>query len=410
MLCYSKIKEVFWFRKGIKPQNCLDLRMDFSEIIGQQHIKSHLSKTIENGRIPHAQLFSGVNGSGLLPLAIAYASELLCNQYEKGSSEYLSCKNKVSKLIHPDLHFVYPVNTSDEIKKNAVSDNYAQAWRSFVLNNPYASLFEWLQSLGIEKKQGNISKFEAENISKKLSLKAFEGGYKVMIIWMADNMNGECANKILKLIEEPSEKTILLLLTEKEQQIITTILSRCQKLTIPLLSEADIAESLIKNTQIKESSAVNTARRARGDYNKALQLLEEAGEDEVFEKWFISWVRAAFRAKGNKGAINNLLDWSDTLAGQGRETQKKFLSYSIEIFRQALLKNYSADVLLFFEANDKTFSLPKFAPFVHQNNIFEINAALEEASYHIERNGNAKIIFTDLSIKLTRLIHKPELV
>ena len=384
--------------------------MDFSEVIGHQHLKSHLLKTIENGRIPHAQLFYGVNGSGLLPMAIAYASALLCNQYTKGSAEYSSCKNKVSKLVHPDLHFVYPVNTSDDVKKNAVSDNYAEGWRNFVLKNPYASLFEWLQSIGIEKKQGNISKFEAENISKKLSLKAFEGGYKVMIIWMADNMNGECANKILKLVEEPSDKTVLLLLTEREEQIITTIRSRCQKLSFPLLSEADIAESLIRNYQVKEPIAFQTARRSRGDFNKALQLLEETGEDEIFEKWFISWVRTAFKAKGNKSSINNLLEWSDELAAQGRETQKRFLFYCIEVFRQALLKNYNAEALLFFEANDASFSLQKFAPFVHQNNIFEINSALEDASYHIERNGNAKIIFTDLSIKLTRLIHKSELV
>lgn len=385
------------------------MRMDFSEVIGHQHIKSHLVKTVENGRIPHAQLFSGVNGSGLLPMAIAYASEVLSSQYEKGSAEYISCRNKVSKLMHPDLHFVYPVNTSDIAKKNAISDNYAEGWRNFALNNPYASLFEWLQSLGLEKKQGNISKYEAENISKKLSLKAFEGGYKVMIIWMADNMNSECANKILKLVEEPSEKTLLLLLTEREEQIISTIRSRCQKLTFPLLSETDIAAALTTNLKIKEQLAAQLARRARGDYNKALQLQEETGEDEIFEKWFISWVRTAFRAKGNKGAINNLLDWSDELASQGRETQKKFFNYCIEVFRQALLKNYSADPLLFFEAKDATFSLPKFAPFVHQNNIFGIISALEDASYHIERNGNAKIIFTDLSIKLTRLIHQPEL-
>ena len=384
--------------------------MDFSEVIGNQHLKTHLSKTVENGRIPHAQLFCGINGSGLLPMALAYASELLCRQFEKGSPEYIQSKNKVSRLIHPDLHFVYPVNTSEDVKKNAVSDNYAVAWRNFVLKNPYASLFEWLQSLGIENKQGNISKFEAEQISKKLSLKAYEGGYKVMIIWMAENMNNECSNKILKLIEEPSDKTVLLLLTEKEGQILTTIHSRCQKLSFPLLSESDIAHGLVENLKIKETLALQISRRARGDYNKALQLLQESGEDDVFEKWFISWVRTAFRAKGNKGAINNLLDWSDELAAAGRETQKKFLSYCIEVFRQALLKNYKADNLLFFEAKDKTFSLPKFSPFVHQNNIFEITTALEDASYHIERNGNPKIIFTDLSIKLTRLIHAKELV
>tara|TARA_R110002050_G_scaffold128638_3_gene249947 strand:- start:223 stop:1377 length:1155 start_codon:yes stop_codon:yes gene_type:complete len=383
--------------------------MDFSQVIGQPHLKSHLYKTIENGRIPHAQLFSGVNGSGLLPMAIAYASELLCSKYEVGSTEYEACKSKIAKLTHPDLHFVYPVNTSDIAKKNAISDNYAEEWRNFVLNNPYASLFEWLQSLGIENKQGNISKYEAENISKKLALKSFEGGYKVMIVWMADNMNNECANKILKLVEEPTDKTVLLLLTENEGKIITTIKSRCQKLSFPLLSEIDIQDNLISNLQVKDSIAAQTARRARGDYNKALQILKESGESEIFEKWFISWVRTAFRAKGNKGAINNLLIWSDELAGQGRETQKKFISYCVEIFREALLKNYDSDTLLFFEANDASFSLPKFAPFVHQNNIFEITAALEEAAYHIERNGNAKIIFTDLSIKLTRLIHKKEL-
>lgn len=384
--------------------------MDFSEVIGNQHLKAHLSTTVENGRIPHAQLFCGINGSGLLPMALAYASELLSRQFEKGSPEYIQSKNKVSRLAHPDLHFVYPVNTSDIVKKNAISDNYADQWRKFVLENPYASLFEWLQNLGIEKKQGNISKYEAEQISKKLSLKAFEGGYKVMIIWMAENMNSECSNKILKLIEEPSNKTVLLLLTENEGKILTTIHSRCQKLHFPLLSEADIAEGLVKNLKVQETIALQTSRRARGDYNKALQLLQESGEDQIFEKWFISWVRTAFRAKGNKGAINNLLDWSDELASQGRETQKKFLAYCLEVFRQAMLQNYQADSLTFFEASDQSFSLSKFSPFVHQNNIFEITAALEEASYHIERNGNGKIIFTDLSIKLTRLIHTRELV
>ncbi|MDN3723085.1 DNA polymerase III subunit delta' [Aequorivita sp. SDUM287046] len=384
--------------------------MDFSEVIGQQHLKSHLSTTIANGRIPHAQLFTGVNGSGLLPMATAYASELLCSPYVKGSPEYLACKNKVARLSHPDLHFVYPVNKRGESAKVAISDDYSVEWRNFVLKNPYGSLFEWLQSIGIENKQGNISKHEAENISKKLALKSFEGGHKVMIIWMADNMNSDCANKILKLVEEPSDKTVLLLLTEREEQIISTIKSRCQKLVFPLLSENDIAEKLTKKFQIKETLAFQTARRSRGDFNKALQLLEETGEEEVFEKWFINWVRTAFKAKGNKIAINNLLEWSDELAAQGRETQKKFLIYCIEIFRQGLLKNYGTDTLLFFEANDKSFSLSKFAPYVHQNNIFEINSALVDAAYHIERNGNAKIIFTDLSIKLTRLIHKSELL
>lgn len=380
--------------------------MDFKDVIGQNHIKSHLNKSIANGRIPHAQLFCGANGSGLLPMALAYASELLCAQYDKESAAYQTCKDRVAKLAHPDLHFAYPVNTSDAVKKHAIADDYASNWRDFVLTNPYASLFEWLQSLGIEKKQGNISKNEAMSISKKLSLKAYEGGYKVMIIWMAENMNSECANKLLKLVEEPSDKTVLLLLAEKEQQILGTIRSRCQKLAFPLLPETEIAESLIKTKKIPELTAYQIARKAQGDYNKALQELASGGENEQFEAWFISWVRAAYQAKGNKTAINQLLDWSDELATQGRETQKKFLLYCLEVFRQALLKNYKTDSLLYFQPKDDSFTLHKFAPFIHQNNIFEIQEALNDAFYHIERNGNAKIIFTDLSIKLTRLFHK----
>lgn len=383
--------------------------MEFSEIIGHEHIKSHLKTTLKNGRVAHAQLFSGMSGSGLLPLALAYAKELLCDIHEPGSEAYLRCARNVSQLSHPDLHFIYPVNVTDSVKKNAVSSSFSDDWRIFVKENPYGSLFDWFRLLGIENKQGNISVKEAEEISKRLALKAYEGGYKIMIIWMADKMNLECANKILKIVEEPPEKTVLLLLTEKEEQIINTIHSRCQTLQVPLLSEKDIAETLIRNYSIPENVAIKTSRQAHGDFNKALHIIENSNEDSVFEQWFVAWVRTAFKAKGNKKSIQELLHWSELMAGKGRETQKNFLQYCIELFRQALLKNYKADSLLYFETEDATFSIEKFAPFVHQNNIFEIVSALEEAAYHIERNGNAKIIFADLSIQLTRFIHKKEL-
>ena len=383
--------------------------MDFSEVIGQKHLKAHLLKTIETGRIPHAQLFVGAAGSGILPMAIAYASEILCSNHEKGSDSYKSCTSKTTKLTHPDLHFVYPVNTNHAIKKHAVSTHFSEDWRNFVLKNSYGSLFEWLQSLGIENKQGNISVNEAHDMLKVLSLKAYEGGYKAMIIWMADKMNNECSNKLLKLIEEPPEKTVLLLLTENEEHILSTIRSRCQKLHFPLLSEEDIASELINQYEVAAMNAKKISRQATGDYNKALHIMENDSDDLEFEEWFVSWIRTAFRAKGNKLAINELLKWSDNIAGKGRETQKKFLTYCNEVFRQALLKNYQADSLLFFETSDPKFSIEKFAPFIHQNNIFEIIKAVEDASYHVERNGNAKIIFADLSIQLTRLIHKKEI-
>tara|TARA_R110000772_G_scaffold218169_2_gene328781 strand:- start:294 stop:1448 length:1155 start_codon:yes stop_codon:yes gene_type:complete len=383
--------------------------MDFSEVIGQKHLKAHLLKTVENGRIPHAQLFVGAAGSGILPMAIAYAQEVLCSAHDKESPSFLACVSKVKNLAHPDLHFIYPVNTNDVVKKNAVSTSFTGEWRKFVSNNPYASLFDWLQSIGIENKQGNISVKEAQDLLKTLALKSYEGGYKVMIIWMADKMNIECSNKILKIVEEPPKNTLLLLLTEAEESIISTIRSRCQKIDFALLSEEDISSRLIKDHDVSEPNAKKISRQAAGDLNKALHILNNDSDDIVFEEWFISWVRTAFMAKGNKGAINELLHWSENIATKGRETQKKFISYCIELFRQALLKNYKADSLLFFESRDAKFSLEKFAPFIHQNNIFEITSALEDAAYHIERNGNPKIIFTDLSIKLTRLIHKKEL-
>ncbi|MFT4698931.1 MAG: DNA polymerase-3 subunit delta' [Flavobacteriaceae bacterium] len=383
--------------------------MNFSEVIGQKHLKAHLLKTIENERIPHTQLFIGKAGSGLLPMALCYAKEILCHRLEKNSAAYDLCAQKVLKLSHPDLHFIYPVNTNDTIKKDPVSSHFINEWRAFVLNHPYGSLYDWYQSLGIENKQGNISKNESEEISKKLSLKAYEGEYKIMIIWMAEKMNTECSNKILKLVEEPPDKTLLLLLTENEEQVLTTIQSRCQKLHFPLLSEDDISTYIIDNHSVESSMAKKISHQSNGDLNKALHILANDGDDVIFEEWFIQWVRTAFKAKGNKGAINQLLTWSEGIAKEGRETQKKFLSYCQEIFRQALLKNYKADSLLYFESKDPKFSIEKFAPFVHQNNIFEISSALEDASYHIERNGNAKIIFTDLSIQLTRLIHRKEL-
>ncbi len=386
------------------------LRMDFLEVVGQNHLKKHLQQTVKNGRIPHTQLFIGKTGSGILPLAIAYAHEILCSGHKDGSEAQQKCAQKVKKLAHPDLHFVFPVNTNDTIKKNPVSDNFIETWREFVFTNPYASLFEWLQLLGIENKQGNISKFEAEAISKKLSLKAYEGGYKIMIVWMADKMNVECANKILKLVEEPPEKTVLLLLTEHEEKIISTILSRCQRLHFPLLSETNIASYLADYKGVEQKNSLQIARKSNGDVNHALQLINNSKTDILFEKWFITWVRAAFRAKGNKAIITNLLEWSDTIAKEGRETQKQFLAYCIETFRQALIKNYGVDDLVFFESSDPKFSIKKFAPFVHNNNILEITDALEKATYHIERNGNSKIIFTDLSMQLTRFIHKKEVV
>lgn len=381
--------------------------MLFSEVLGLPHIKNHLTTTADNGRIPHAQLFVGSAGSGTLPMAIAYARYVLCrNTGSENNTGNGACNLKISKLAHPDLHFAFPVANNDKVKKNAVSTHFCEEWRQFISEDPYGSLFDWYQKLGIENKQGKIGVDEAQDIVKSLSLKAYEGGYKIMIIWMAEKMNDSCANKLLKLIEEPPQKTLFLLITEEEENIIQTIRSRCQTIHFPPLNEAVIAEGLEQRESCEPAKAMTIAHRANGNYTNALHILRHNSGDEQFEEWFVSWVRTAFKAKGNKGALAELLTWSEMIAATGRESQKKFLLYCMDFFRQALMHNYKAQDLVFMEPQTKGFKLEKFAPFITGNNIMGITKELEDAVYHIERNGNAKIILTDLSIKLTRLIHK----
>lgn len=380
--------------------------MLFSEVLGLDHIKNHLITSVQNGRIPHAQLFVG---QGVLPLVIAYSQYLLCgNSGFENTEGNASCNLKFNKFSHPDLHFVYPVATNDKIKKHPISNHFAEEWRNFLLENPYGNLFDWYTILGIENKQGNINVDEAQDIVKSLSLKSYEGGYKVMIIWMSEKMNSACANKLLKILEEPPEKTVFILIAEEEELLLTTIKSRCQLLKIPLLPEETLAQGLAQRENVAYAIAKDFARQASGDYNTALRLFKSSKEDHQFENWVIFWVRAAFRAKGNKSVINDLLSWSDTLASTGREAQKKFLDYCISFFRQAMLLNYKTPSLVYLQIKDPKFALEKFAPFIHGANIIEIIDALETANYHIERNGNAKIIFTDLSIQLTRLLHKKQ--
>jgi len=381
--------------------------MLFSEILGLAHIKSYLTTSVERGRIPHAQLFVGPSGSGTLPMAIAYAQYILCQNKEgENSGGINSCNIKFDHLAHPDLHFAYPVATNDKVKKHPTANHFAEEWRTFVKDTPYGSIFDWHVLLGIEKKQGQIGVDEALDVVKKLSLKSYEGGHKVMLIWMADKMNIAASNKLLKLIEEPPEKTVFILITEDEEQLIQTIRSRCQVLHFPPLGEQVIKDAIKRSEGISDAEALKIAHQANGDYNKALHLLHHDGGDEQFEDWFIQWVRTAFRAKGNKSAVNDLINWSESIAGSGRETQKKFLKYCLDFFRQALLVNYGAEDLVFLEPKTNGFKLQNFAPFIHGANIMDISNEIQDAIYHIERNGNAKIILTDLSIKLTRLLHK----
>lgn len=380
--------------------------MRFSDIIGQQHIKNHLMYSAKNGRIPHAQLFIAPEGVGALPMAIAYAQYIICqnnlNDNEGGNE---SCNLKFDNYQHPDLHFVFPVY-SNKTEKKYSSEDFLPLWYDFIKMNPYGSYTDWLHKMEVKNQQPQISVKEAEFISRKLALKAYEGSYKVMIVWMAEKMNVDTANKLLKLLEEPYEKTLFLLIAEDEKSILPTILSRCQVLHFNKLADQDIAHALIEKENVEENRSKAIAKLANGNYNKALKEVQSTEEGLPFDKWFVDWVRSAFRANKDAKVVSNLVSWSDELSTIGRENQKLFLEHCLEIFRQALLLNYGAKDLVYYQSKVDSFKLENFAPFINDQNIFEIYKEINNSIYHIERNANPKILFTDLSIKLTRLIHR----
>lgn len=375
--------------------------MTFEDIIGHPFLKKQLMHGVDSSRIPHAQLFVGGRGVGVLPMAIAYADYLMKNQAD--------CVGDMPPLTHPNIHFVYPVTTSDKVKSKPISANYIKEWYSFIEKTPYGSINDWYQYIGVGNKQGVIGVEEAGDIMSKMSLKAFNGGYKVVIVWMAEKMNSMCANKLLKLIEQPADKTLFILITEDEEKLIGTIRSRCQSVHFNSLSEETIKRALIQGHNTEDDLAKNIAHQSEGSYGRALNLLNNDSKDFQYEAWFIAWVRTAFKAKSNKQSINDLMDWSQEISKSGREIQKQFLDYSLWFFRQALLYNYGAKELVFINLNDKSFKVEGFSKYIDAYNISEISKELELASYHIERNGNSKIILTDLSIKLTRLLHSKKL-
>jgi len=375
--------------------------MLFRDIIGHTFIKKELQRNLTLGRIPHCQLICGPEGSGTLPLAIAYARQVICNELDQ-KTEF--CNLKISELKHPDLHFVYPVANNQDVKSKAISSSFITNWREFLSLNPYGNLFEWYMSIGIENKQGKIGKDEAENLIKKMSLKSYEGGWKAVIIWMAEKMNPSATNKLLKLIEEPPEKTLFIFVAEDELLLMDTLVSRCQRINLN-----KIPNDLIKKALIDKGFSNELANKAslesNGSYNKAFSFAKGKESDSVFEKWFQSWVRSAFKVKKNKEAVLELVDWSKTVSKSGRETQKKFIAYSLEIFRQALLLNYGISELTFYSPSTD-FNFDSFSKFIGGANIEEISLELENAYIQIQSNGNPNMIFTDLSLKLTRLIHK----
>jgi DNA polymerase-3 subunit delta' len=311
-------------------------------LVGQKTLLKELDTKITSGRIAHSYLLSGPTGVGKLSVAIKFAERILCSKLNRNELETISAQQKINGLTHPDLHFVYPVNTNSKVKSKATSKHFLKEWRETVKENPYITLSQWLEKIEIANKKGNISVNEAEEINKIMSLKSYEGGYKVMIIWMAENMNTECANKLLKLIEEPSAETVFLLLTENQSAILPTIKSRCQKINIPPIKASEIAESLIINGLADNESAYNIANMSGGSYFSALDILNSDSSGVNFELLFVEWVRLAFKVKTSKVAVGDLVLWSEKVSKLPKDIQKQFFIFALEVFRKSMLRNYKS--------------------------------------------------------------------
>ena len=373
--------------------------MLFNEIIGQDVLKKELIKGLSSGRIAHSQLFLSPEGTGGLSLAIAYARMIIEKDNDLDGTSL-----KLSELKHPDLHFIYPVAINKDVKSKPISSMFLESWREFVHKNPYGNLFDWYLKIGVENKQGKIGNDEVEDIVKKMSLKSYEGGWKVAVIWMAEKLNLTATNKLLKLIEEPPKKTLFIFVCETTELMAETLLSRCQTSKLSLLTKEEIESFLIKKGNEKNSS-LSAANSSLGNLRLALKSINDNGNNKEFEVWFLKWVRTAFKVRKNKEEVLELINWSKMISKTGREVQKNFLSFSMSIFRNALLKNYEINSLVNF--NPQTdMNFESFSKYVSGNNIEDIFYEIEEAHKGIESNGNANMIFMDLSLKLTRLIQK----
>jgi DNA polymerase-3 subunit delta' len=374
--------------------------MNFAQIPGQKEIKVKLLRSVKEERVSHAQLFAGPEGCGSMALALAYARYISCeNRSDIDSCGICKSCVKYEKLIHPDLHFVFPVIKGKKVT-DPVSDNYLEEWREFVKRSPYFTLNNWMDSIEVGNAQGMIFASEASEIIKKLSLKTFESDFKIMIIWLPEKMHQATANKLLKMIEEPPEKTLFLLVSEEPDKVIPTILSRCQLVKIPSFSSSDIEKYLINRFNIATDKAADISRVSNGNITRAIELCENEDSSLTNLERFKSLMRFAW-----KRDIISLINWSEEMALTGREAQKNFISFSLRLLRENLMLSLDQhkNGLVFLTGDEADFS-GKFHLSVNQNNIYPLNEELNLVYSHIESNGNAKIIFLDLALKVTRLI------
>ena len=376
--------------------------MQFKDVIGQSAVKQRLIASVKENHVSHAQLFLGPAGSGKLPLALAYAQYILCpNRTETDSCGVCPTCQKVQKLVHPDLHFVVPTNTTKKVKEKPESDLFMEEWREFAVKNEgYFNDTDWYAFLDIENKQGYMSVRDAASLLRKLSMKSYEGEYKIAIIWMAEKMRTDTANKLLKLLEEPPEKTVFLLIAEDAEELLATIKSRTALVKIPAIDLGSIEAALVERLGCTPQQAHDAAMISEGNWLTACHSVQDSEEHKFFFTTFQQWMRLCFR-----GAYSELIDFSANIKTLGREKQKELLDYALRIVRNSLLFNNNLAEIVMLPSDEKTFN-SKFAPFVNPANLVQIAELFDEAIRHIERNGNAQIIFTDVSFKMIGLLKR----
>lgn len=373
--------------------------MLFSEVIGQEQIKQQLVRMVEENRVPHALLFCGPEGCGKLPMAIAFATYLLCTdrKADDACGVCSSCR-MAAKVAHPDLHFCFPVIKPKNQRGEPTSDQFIVEWRQQLATSAYFDRLTWLGQMGVDNQQSLINVAQSNEILQKLSLKANQGGYKVMVIWLPEQMNEPAANKLLKLLEEPPEKTVFILVCEQPEQLLATIVSRTQRIDFRPLPELLIAQRLQTVHGLSADDAVRVAHTAEGSLTKALQTIVYNKDSGVFFDMFVLLMRLSYMRK-----IKDMHEWGEQVASWGRERQKNFLIYCQKLIRENFIYNFHRPEMNYMEQNETDFS-KNFARFVNERNVIGIMDELSQAQRDIEQNVNPKMVFFDFALKMIVLL------
>ena len=367
----------------------------FEQVIGQEETKGRLMQLAKGQRLPHALLFCGPTGCGKMAMAMAFASYLLTSTADNDNARR-NAEAMLAQWQHPDLHFTFPVikpaGTSADHKM--VSDDFAKEWHAMVMEGPYFSIDQWLDRMRAANQQAIIYASESDDIIRKLSLKSSQGGYKVSIIWLPERMNGECANKLLKIIEEPPQQTVFLMVSEEPEKLLETIRSRTQRIDMKKTATEAIEQALVERRGINENTAHRIARVANGNWLKALEELDAGNENRLFLDMFITLMRLAYQRN-----VKELKQWSETVAGFGREKQKRMMTYFLRLVRENFMYNFQNPELVYMSQEEEDFA-KNFARFINESNVMGLSELFTKIIRDIGQNANPRIVFFDMALKV----------